>query len=135
MAARFMGAGVDRGVPPSLDPCRGSATPRAGTLSDVTDTPTISDLIDRAMDAYDALTSLGEDVEDEWSYVNDLSAAWRERLTATSDARGHEPATDAASIAIDRLTDEVAQIDDPHRAIDWLSTFPQVALIAIGEQP
>ena len=33
----------------------------------------IADLTDRALDAYDALTSLGEDVEDEWSYVNDLS--------------------------------------------------------------
>ncbi len=98
-------------------------------------TPTIADLIDRALDAYDTLTSLGEDVEDEWSYVNDLSAAWRDRLTAAADARGHEPASDAASGAIDRLTDEVGRISDPHRAIDWLSTFPQVALIALGEQP
>ena len=37
--------------------------------------------------------------------------------------------------AIDRLVDEVGRITDPHRAIDWLSTFPQVALLALGEQP
>ena len=102
----------------------------------MTDHLTIADLMGRALDAYDTLTSLGEDVEDEWSYVNDLSTAWRERLTTAADARGHETATDtAASAAIDRLIDEVGRITDPHRAIDWLSTFPQVALIALGEQP
>jgi hypothetical protein len=30
---------------------------------------------------------------------------------------------------------QVAALDDPHRAIDWLSTFPQVLLIALGERP
>jgi len=101
----------------------------------VTDHLTIADLMSRALDAYDTLTSLGEDVEDEWSYVNDLSTAWRDRLALAADARGHETATDAAAIAFDRLADEVGRITDPHRAIDWLSTFPQVALIALGEQP
>ncbi len=43
-----------------------------------------------------------------------------------------EPTVDAA---IDRLIDEVDRITDPHRAIDWLSTFPQVALLALGETP
>ena len=33
-----------------------------------------------------------------------------------------------------RLT-EAGLIEDPHRAIDWLSTFPQVVLAAIGERP
>ena len=28
-----------------------------------------------------------------------------------------------------------AAITDPHRAIDWLSTYPQVVLIALGERP
>ena len=30
--------------------------------------------------------------------------------------------------AVDRAIDEIGRIDDPHRAIDWLSTFPQVVL-------
>ena len=30
--------------------------------------------------AYDELTELGEEIEDEWTYVNDLASAWRERL-------------------------------------------------------
>ncbi len=37
-------------------------------------TETIDALLTRALDAYDTLTALGEDVEDEWTYVNDLSA-------------------------------------------------------------
>ena len=33
-----------------------------------------------ALEAYAALASLGEEIEDEWSYVNDLADAWRTRL-------------------------------------------------------
>ena len=40
-----------------------------------------------------------------------------------------------AAGAIDRAIVEVDLIEDPHRAIDWLSTFPQVVLLALGEQP
>jgi hypothetical protein len=40
---------------------------------------------------------------------------------------------DTAGTAIDRLADEAGTIDDPHKAIDWLSTFPQAALLALGE--
>ena len=50
-------------------------------------------------------------------------------------ARGHEPAADGAAAAVPVLIAEVAALDDPHRAIDWLSTFPQVLLIAVGERP
>ena len=98
-------------------------------------TQPIADLITQALDAYDSLTSLGEDVEDEWTYVNDLSTAWRERLDTVAAARGGEPAAPETVAAIDRLMDEVGRISDPHRAIDWLSTYPQVVLIALGEQP
>jgi hypothetical protein len=35
--------------------------------------------------------------------------------------------------AIVRLIDEIGRISDPHRAIDWLSTFPQAALLALGD--
>ncbi len=44
-------------------------------------------------------------------------------------------ASDEASEAVDRAIDEIGRIEDPHRAIDWLSTFPQVVLLALGERP
>jgi hypothetical protein len=96
---------------------------------------TVAAAIDRALSAYAELTELGEAIEDEWSYVNDLASAWRERLDAVAAARGTadvDPVTDAA---IHRAIDEIGRITDPHRAIDWLSTFPQVTLLALGETP
>jgi hypothetical protein len=36
---------------------------------------------------------------------------------------------------VDRAIDEIRRIEDPHRAIDWLSTFPQVVLVAVGATP
>ena len=96
---------------------------------------TVGDAIAAARSAYDELTSFAEDVEDEWSYINDLAAAWIERMETVADARGHEPAAAGVAEAVPALVAEVAAIDDPHRAIDWLSTFPQVLLVALGEQP
>jgi thioesterase domain-containing protein len=96
---------------------------------------TVDDLIGRALDAYAELASLGEEVEDEWTYVTDLEAAWRARLDEVAGARAAEPAPAAIEAAIDRAIEEVALIRDPHRAIDWLSTFPQVVLTALGERP
>ena len=96
---------------------------------------TIGGAIAAARPAYDDLTALAEDVEDEWSYINELSSAWIERLEAVADARGHEPAADGVAAAVPALVAEVAALDDPHRAIDWLSTFPQVVLVALGEAP
>ena len=96
---------------------------------------TIGDALGAARPAYDDLTALAEDVEDEWSYVNDLAAAWVERMDAVADARGREPLAAGVAAAVPMLMAEVALLDDPHRAIDWLSTFPQVLLIALGERP
>ena len=93
---------------------------------------TIHDALTLALDAYDRLGLLGEDIEDEWTYVTDLVAAWRDRLEAVDASRGDEP-TGLAGQAIERVIDEVDRIRDPHRAIDWLSTFPQVVLLALGE--
>jgi hypothetical protein len=101
----------------------------------VSEATTIDVLMRRALDAYEALATLGEDVEDEWAYVTDLSEAWRERLEAVADARGGEPAESATTAAVERAIDEVGRIRDPHRAIDWLSTFPQVVLTSLGERP
>lgn len=101
----------------------------------MTDVPTIQAAIGRALDAYDSLAAVGEEVDDEWSYVQDLTGVWRERLEAAIAAHGGTPIDPAGDAAIDRAIDEVARITDPHRAIDWLSTFPQVVLIALGEEP
>jgi hypothetical protein len=96
---------------------------------------TIAAVLDAARPAYDRLLERAEEVEDEWSYVNDLADAWRARLDEVDAARGGEPAGPELVAAVDALGGEVDAIDDPHRAIDWLSTFPQLLLVALGERP
>lgn len=96
---------------------------------------TIDAVVVRALEAYEALTALGEDVEDEWSYVNDLASAWRDRLDEVVASRGGSAVDPLVEAAIDAACAEIDRLSDPHRAIDWLSTFPQVVLIALGEQP
>ena len=96
---------------------------------------TIHDALDRALDAYTVLAELGEGIEDEWSYVNDLTDAWRTRFDEVVARLGDDDASDETSQAIDRAIDEIQRIEDPHRAIDWLSTFPQVVLVAVGARP
>lgn len=97
--------------------------------------PTIADLVERALSGFDALAVAAEPVDDEIQYVADLGTVWRGRLLAVANARGHEPAPPGSDAAIDALVAEAARIDDPHRAIDWLSTYPQVVLLALGETP
>jgi hypothetical protein len=48
-------------------------------------------------------------------------------------ARATQAPEREADAAIEWLEAEAARIADPHRAIDWLSTLPQAALLAIGE--
>lgn len=96
---------------------------------------TVQSIIDRALPAYAALAELGEEIEDEWSYVNDLAEAWRVQLADIVLRRGTEVAPDECGAAVDRVISEVGLISDPHRAIDWLSTFPQVVLLALDEAP
>ena len=67
--------------------------------------------------------------------MNDLADAWRERFEGVAAASMGTSIDPAADAAIERAIDEIGRIADPHRAIDWLSTFPQVALLAIGETP
>jgi hypothetical protein len=83
----------------------------------------IRSTLERALDAYDGLADLGGSIDDEWSYVNDLSEAWRERLEVVVDARGDAPAAPDVAAAVDRAIDEIGLITDPHRAIACLSTF------------
>jgi hypothetical protein len=96
---------------------------------------TVEEAIDRALAAYARLTERAEDIEDEWSYVDDLASAWSDRLALSAASSAGVDLDTGADDAIDRLIDEVDRITDPHRAIDWLSTFPQVALLALGETP
>jgi hypothetical protein len=35
-------------------------------------------------------------------------------------------------VAVDEAIAEIASITDPHKAIDWLSTFPHVVALAVG---
>jgi hypothetical protein len=115
-----------------------------------------SDLVERVVAAIGRLALLGETIADEWTYVHDLETVWTARLrtvAASLTIAGSE--TDAGRLAettdpgaasragalpgpelesaIDELIAEVDRITDPHRAIDWLSTLPQAALVALGE--
>jgi hypothetical protein len=94
---------------------------------------TISQLIDRALAGFDALAVTAEPIADELQYLTDLDTVWRARLLAVTATRGVEPAPPGAAEAIEALVEEAARVTDPHRAIDWLSTLPQVALAALGE--
>jgi len=96
---------------------------------------TVAELLDRALSALDALGSLGEEIEEEWSFVTDLVAAQGERLGAIADLRGLEAASLVAVSAIDSAVEETRLLCDPHRAIDWLSTFPGLVVLALGEPP
>jgi hypothetical protein len=89
-----------------------------------------STLLDRALTAYRALADLGEQIEDEWQYVNDLVEVWSAELRAAVVAP--TTAVDAEQVdAVELAIDEIGRIEDPHRAIDWLSTFPQIVRLAI----
>lgn len=104
-----------------------------GTLRVMPEPTSVADLVDRALGGLDVLATTAERVEDEWQYVTDLGIVWRARLRAVAEARGSEPAPGGAADAMDALVAEAARISDPHRAVDWLSTLPQVALAALGE--
>jgi hypothetical protein len=94
---------------------------------------TIADLVDRALEGFDALATTAEAIADEWQYLTDLDTVWRARLRAVAETRGTEPAPPGAEAAMEGLVAEAGRIADPHRAIDWMSTLPQVALAAMGE--
>lgn len=91
--------------------------------------------VDLAIEGLLDLGDLGEDVDDEWQYVQDLVEAWRGRLEQVGSAHAGEALDPARGAAVARAVDEARRITDPHRAIDWLSTLPQVALVALDERP
>jgi hypothetical protein len=85
-----------------------------------------------ALAALERLAELGETIEDEWPYVTALAEAGRTRL---GSAAGPDPAVPLApdrAAAVAAACAEIARITDPHRAIDWLSTFPAVVELALA---
>ena len=94
---------------------------------------TVADLVIRARAAFDVLAATAEPVTEELQYLTDLETVWGARLRAVGEARGAEAAPHGAEAAIEALAAEAALISDPHRAIDWMSTLPQIALAALGE--
>ena len=91
--------------------------------------------VERALAAFDDLVELGETVQDEWTYVNDLAAAGRAaiRTAGGGPEAAATPLAASRAAAILAATAEIARIEDPHRAIDWLSTFPAVVALALGD--
>ena len=83
---------------------------------------------------YDDLFAVAEAIEDEWPDTDALATAWRDRFDEVEAARGTESVAPFVVTAVETLVEEAARIDDPHRAIDWLSTYPQVLLLALGER-
>jgi len=114
---------------------RAASSERSLSRVDDSAEATVDAVIERALAAYASLAEHGEEVDDEWSYIQDLTEAWRDRFEAARSIRGSELVAPEIAAAIGLAIGEVGQIEDPHRAIDWLSTFPQIALTALGERP
>jgi len=103
----------------------------AGAVPGSPDPARAGGLLATALAALEVLSELGETIEDEWTYVTKLAEMGRARLNASvPDAGAPVPAETAA--AIDALANEAGRITDPHRAIDWLSTLPAIAELALG---
>ena len=109
-----------------------SIVPRSGLDRYATWVKSRIETISRATDAYRALADLAESVEDEWQYINDLADAYLPSMAALGAAAGGSDLADAQVAAIDEAIAEIALITDPHKAIDWLSTFPHVIALALG---
>jgi len=85
-----------------------------------------------ALDAYATLTLAGEAVSDEWTYVAALAAAGRSRLARAAGPRPDALLPREVATAVVVVALEAGRIADPHRAIDWLSTFPAVVELALA---
>jgi hypothetical protein len=89
-------------------------------------------VIGRALDAYLRLGELGEEIADEWQYVTDLVAVHSADLRALAEAAPDRLLAPTVVAAVDAAIEEIGLIADPHRAIDWLSTFPQIIRVAVA---
>jgi hypothetical protein len=93
---------------------------------------TAGDVVDRAAEAYSALAELAETIEDEWQYVTDLVDFYLPGIRSLTDPDPGLVLRVAQVSAVDEAIAEIALIEDPHKAIDWLSTFPHVVGLALG---
>jgi hypothetical protein len=87
--------------------------------------------LDTALAALGVLAELGETIEDEWPYVTALAEAGRTRLGSAAGPGLAVPLAPHRAAAVAAACAEIALITDPHRAIDWLSTFPAVVELAL----
>ncbi len=94
---------------------------------------TVADLLAAGSPALRRLAEVGEQVEDELQYVGDLVVVYDGRFRQVVSERGGEPVAAEQADAARAAIEEAMLIEDPHRAIDWLSTLPQVLLFTIGE--
>ncbi len=58
---------------------------------------TIGQVLDDALAAYEELAELAESVEEEWTYVTDVTAAWRDRLEVVVAERGGDSSQGAGA--------------------------------------
>jgi hypothetical protein len=91
-----------------------------------------TEIVERAVEAYQALADLAEAVEDEWQYVTDLADAYLPSIRALAEANPGRSLTANQVAAVDETIAEIGLITDPHKAIDWLSTFPHLVALALG---
>ncbi len=87
-------------------------------------------VVERAVEAYRTLADLAETVEDEWQYVTDLADAYLQSIQTLADSG--QPFTANQTAAVYEAVAEIGLITDPHKAIDWLSTFPHVVALALA---
>jgi hypothetical protein len=93
---------------------------------------TAGQVVDRAAEAYSALAELAETIEDEWQYVTDLVDFYLPGIRSLAEPDPGAILPPAQVAAVDEAISEIALIEDPHKAIDWLSTFPHVVGLALG---
>jgi len=110
-------------VPDPVDPNAPAASDRLATRGAA---------LAASLEALDRLAALGEDVEDEWTYVTALAEAGRKRLRTAAGPDPTAPLAPVRAVAVAAAADEAARITDPHRAIDWLSTVPAVVELALA---
>jgi hypothetical protein len=101
-------------------------------VSEASDSSSAADIVERAAEAYQALADLAETVEDEWQYVTDLVDAYLPSIRALAGADPARPLAPDQVVAVDEAIAEIGLITDPHKAIDWLSTFPHIVGLALG---
>jgi len=89
-------------------------------------------VVERAVEAYQTLADLAEAVEDEWQYVTDLTDAYLPSIQALAEANPGLSLAAKQVSAVDEAIAEIGLITDPHKAIDWLSTFPHLVALALG---